>query len=241
MENPTLDEAAFQGLGGNRAAFLALADATSDVRAAYAATGLMDAPPPGGVRRVVRVVDLPAGMRLFKLTWGAPTGDSLSSWWSAVDPFEENEDGAGTMFEDALLNGVSLREMVRFASAVSIDWNKLAYYVEVTLAVDIRAFWGQFAPQLGLQGDDDSVTDAPGQGGEDQWISYGDGEPKVYLPDVLGGFGGWQLYVPAFKAAFITPDVTTIGSTDAAALAAHLGIPPERVAELKRLGDRMKP
>jgi hypothetical protein len=238
MENPDLDEGAFQRLDpGTTGAFLSISDATSDVQRQYASAGFRDG---AGQQRVVRVVPLRAGTRLFKLTRYPEQleRDTLSPWWSSASPFEEADLGAREVFETALLNGVTMREFVRFVSAVSLDWNLLAWYVEVTLSTDVKAYWGQFAPQQGAHGParDATVEYRDGPGGAESWVRY-DGASQsdsgVYLPDVLGGFGAWQAYLPAFATRYVVPSkVTNIPATDNAALAAHFGVSAHRLAEL---------
>ena len=67
MKNSGLDEKAFQALGSEvSGAFLAVSDATTEIREQYATVGLVGDPSGLSVRRVVRVVSLPTGTRLFK-------------------------------------------------------------------------------------------------------------------------------------------------------------------------------
>lgn len=243
MQNPDLDAAFFAALpASDSGAFLSFDDATSDVQQRYATTGLVDG---SGVKRIARVVTLPAGFRLCKLTHYDTFRDTLSAWWSSATPFEENDLGVRELFETALLNGVSLREFVRFVSAVSLDWNLLDYYVEIELGVEIKAFWGQFTPQAGIQNPDKSiggvdVSDRPAPGGDDTLVHYdtsADPTSEVYLPEILGGFGAWQLYVPAFQKTYLVESATfTAPSTDTSALAARFGVPQSRVDAL--LGQR---
>jgi hypothetical protein len=97
----------------------------------------------------VRVVNLPRGFMMFKLTAGkAPAHATygITPWWSPVKPFMEDYEGALGRYEQAVLNGIDLSAMVRFMSAVCIDWNDLDNFVQVELVDDCRAFWGTFAP-----------------------------------------------------------------------------------------------
>lgn len=230
IQNAGLDETAFQALpASDSGAFLPWDDATSDVRQEYSQVGLRNDPTRPDRRRIARVVTLSRGTRLFKAShypekWSRPM---LSSWWSAAEPFEESELGAREVFQTALLNGVTLRDLVRFISAVPLDWNLLDWYIEVVLTVDINSFWGQFTPQNSIQKaapDDTSVVERPAPGGEDEYVTYESGD-TAYLPDVLGGFGAWQLYIPDFDKNFIDPEsIVNISATDDDALAAHFGI-----------------
>ena len=249
MENAGLDEAAFQHLAvGDRGAFLPIADATSDIRQTYASIGLCDDPADDTSRRIVRVVTLAKGTQIFKLSQWAEklTRDTLSSWWSAARPFEENDLGAREVFETAMINGVSMRELVRFISAVKLNWNLLDFYIEARLAVDIEAFWGQFDPKTSDDGGTKgaTVTAEPAPGGANDMVHY-DSAPDgddVYLPNVLGGFGAWQFYIPNFSKAFIEPSsVVNISSTDRDRLAEHFGLTQAELDSLVRQGERMQP
>jgi hypothetical protein len=99
-------------------ATLAAAAMSADVRAAFG-----DKDP--------EIVILPPQFRLFKLTQHSltnPNGQNnqtLSPWWSPVFPYREDELGALGRYKEAQANHVTMREMVRFASAVSLDWNDL--------------------------------------------------------------------------------------------------------------------
>jgi hypothetical protein len=248
MENEGLGESQFAQLpSGDRGAFLPIGDATSDVRDRYGAIGLCDDAADATTRRVVRVVTLRAGMPIFRLSqfeekWER---DTLSSWWSAAEPFEENDLGASDVFQTAMINGVTMRDLVRFISAVKLDWNLLDYYIEARLAVDIQAFWGQFDPKTSTDGEvkGATVTSAPSPGGDETLVHYVGTPPgdEVYLPNVLGGFGAWQLYVPNFSKLVIDPaSIVNVSSTDREALADHFGIDAPTLAGLVARGARMQ-
>lgn len=224
-----LDEARFRRLDASTSgAFLLWSDADRDIQRTYRAAGLIDG---SGNRRIARVVRVPAGTRLFKATqfeekWER---DPLSSWWSTVKPFHENHYGARELLRTAELNKVSFRELVRFVSAVSLDWNTLNWYVEIVLAADLYAFWGQFAPQKGVNSaavPGTTLTSQPQKGGPADYVDHGDGR-FVYLPETLGGFGAWQLYIPKFAKHLIDPRrIVNLPATDHGALRAHFGLPP---------------
>ncbi|MEZ5480483.1 MAG: hypothetical protein R3E95_24275 [Thiolinea sp.] len=173
------------------------------------------------------MVHLPKGTRLFKATqykeeW---TRSPLSPWWSTVECYEENEHSAYDLLRIANENGVSFRQLVRFISAVSLDWNKLDWYVEIVLKVDLYAFWGQFAPQKGIQQagvQGTTVTTQADTGGSSTYVDHGDSQAE-YLPDILGGFGAWQLYIPDFDKHCIDPSrIHNISATDNRQLATYL-------------------
>lgn len=226
-----LDEADFQALDLSvSGAFLKWNDATRPVKSLYGKRGFKDK---NGQRRIAKVVRLPAGTRLFKANqykeeW---LRDSLSSWWSTVEPVQESEYGALDLVQVANENSrfgetVTFRDLIRFISAVSLDWNKLDWYVEITLAVDLYAFWGQFAPQAHIQSAPPQGTALTMQhgtlGGWSSYVDYGDGK-KVYLPDNLGGFGAWQLYIPNFDKHLIDPSqIINLSATDNRALEKYL-------------------
>jgi hypothetical protein len=247
MKNADLDAESFKALAKSKSsAFLLFEDATSDIQSKYATVGLQDG---GGSRYIARVVSLAKGTRLCKLTQYHMLRDTLSPWWSRVSPFEENDMGATRLFEAALLNGVSLREFIRFTSAVSLDWNLLDYYVEIQLNVDINGYWGQFAPQAGVQPPNKKIAgievhEKPSPGGDETTVHYDtskDPESEVFVPDILGGFGSWQLYVPDFKKTYIDAGaVYAAKSTDTPELATHFGVPESRVKELLSQRDAWK-
>jgi len=121
---------------------------------------------------------------------------------------------------------VTFRDLVRFISAVPLDWNKLDWYVEIVLKYDIYAFWGQFAPQESIQKAPPQETTLTMQHGTlsgwSNYVDYGDGQ-KVYLPDNLGGFGAWQLYIPSFDKHLIEPSqIINLSATDNRRLEAYL-------------------
>ena len=164
----------------------------------------------------VRVVTLPAGTQLYKLTsYGAfdgrahdprnpgrvPRLSAQSPWWSSVKPFEEDRIGSIGRLREAEENGLTMKDMVRFASCVKYNWNDLDNYVEITLRKPAKAFWGQFAP-MG-QNDDGTITNAE-------------------FPELLGGLDdAWQLYIPRMKGIDYHT-VATISATDHSALYQHL-------------------
>jgi hypothetical protein len=105
----------------------------------------------------VRVVTLSGGFRLFKWTAGASPESAaygVTPWWSPVAPYREDKDGAVGRFQQAKQQKTDMSSMVRFMSAVCIDWNDLDNYIEVAIrqGVQVCAFWGKFAPQYKIAG-----------------------------------------------------------------------------------------
>lgn len=143
-----------------------------------------------------RIETLPKGMLLFKLTKGdAPqTQYGVTPWWSAVKPFQEDDEGAIGRFQQAKLNGVDMSVMARYMSAVRIDWNDLDNYVQVELLDDAKAFWGTFAPQPKWSDPKYSLADIRARKELEKRVA-----PGAALPDVLGVLEAWQLYIPNLK------------------------------------------
>lgn len=260
----------------NQEAFLALRDsegrpkASAEVLRRYAASGLSDK---NGVKRVVRVVTIPKGTRIYKLTGGleahedagAPVSVAeravslmksevlfkfpiVTPWWAPVAPFEEDLGGIRAHFENMVVNAaafagpaeLTLREYARFMSAVVLEWNKLNYYVEVTLARDVNAYWGQFEEQVGTAISAKLTAPAGGNAGwgwtaaegvrievvsGDAFIVYkGEENKRYYLPAHLGGLEAWQFYIPKFEKADVDEaSVKVLPSRDSRALAEHFG------------------
>ena len=167
----------------------------------------------------VRVETLPAGFRLFKLSAGsAPEGKyGVTPWWSPVKPFKEDYEGALGRFEQAKLNKIDMSAMVRYMSAVCIDWNDLDNYIEVESKVELAAFWGTFAPQKKFA-DEKNRSKI-----KETWVSRGSAhaEPAV-LPEDLGVLPAWQFFIPKLTDAHIKRS-SLISAHDMVALAMHLG------------------
>ena len=79
-----------------------------------------------------------------------PLHNNLSGWWSLVDPAPYHFDramGVQEVYETAVLNGIDFSAMVRYFSAVKLEWNNLTNYVEVAIGSQpINAWYGKFAP-----------------------------------------------------------------------------------------------
>jgi hypothetical protein len=170
------------------------------------------------------IVTLPPQFRLFKLTQYSlmnpgnaskafDINQTLSHWWSPVLPYLEDKLGAMGRFKEAQANDVTMREMVRFAAAVSLDWNDLDNYLEVVTLDHIQCFWGTHSPQPKLS---DQAQDG-GQAGLELAAQRG-----VYVPDTLGGIDtAWQFWIPNLTIQHVEQRAT-IPAHDMAALAAHL-------------------
>ena len=131
---------------------LTVADMPADVRAAFGNDPV--------------IVTLTPQFRLFKLTQYSlmNPGDAskpfninqtLSHWWSPVLPYREDRLGALGRYKEAQANDVTMREMVRFAAAVSLDWNDLTNYLEVVTLDEIKCLWGTHSPQPALSDNPD--------------------------------------------------------------------------------------
>lgn len=167
----------------------------------------------------VRVVTLPKGFRLFKLSSGsAPEGKyGVTPWWSPVKPYMEDDEGALGRFEQAKANKIDMSAMVRYMSAVCIDWNTLDNYIEVQAETELAAFWGTFAPQKKFN------DEANRSQVKETWTSRGSAhaEPAV-LPEDLGVLPAWQFFIPKLTDAHIKRN-SLIDAHNMVALAMHLG------------------
>ncbi|KAA5607531.1 hypothetical protein F1188_01845 [Roseospira marina] len=173
-----------------------------------------------GTTKPVRVVELPAGFRLFKLTKGeAPAHPTygVTPWWSPVLPYREDYEGALGRYHQAKLNKIDMSAMVRYMSAVCIDWNDLDNYIEVVTQVPISAFWGTFAAQK-------KWSDAGKKSlhKERQVSVSGIGAEDARLPDDIGVLEAWQFFIPKLKDEHITRH-SIINAHDMVALGIHFG------------------
>jgi hypothetical protein len=169
----------------------------------------------------VRVVTLRKGFQLFKLTKGlAPAHPQygVTPWWSPVRPYAEDYEGALGRYQQAQLNGIDMSAMVRYMSAVCIDWNDLDNYLQVELLDDCKAFWGTFAPQK-------KFSKAPETPEEIMLARIKDGQVnrEAVLPPDLGVLEAWQFYVPGLQDAHLRRS-GPISAHDMTALAMHFGV-----------------
>ncbi len=166
----------------------------------------------------VRVEILPASFRMFKLTAGGALQHArygVTPWWSPVKPFKEDTEGAIGRYIQANMNGVDMSTMVRFMSAVCVDWNDLDNYVEVRLKQETKAFWGTFAPQKLF---DRAPTDLQKAAQRASDVTRG-----ADLPPDLGTLTAWQLYVPNLHNEDIIRD-SFLPAHNMATLAMHFGV-----------------
>ena len=202
---------------------------------------LSDSEQGGFLGKKAKVVALKAGQGLYKLSsYPVAKGRTgyLSPWWAPTTPFQEDKLGARGRYLEAVANGVSMREMVRFASAVRIDWNEIEEYQEITLQVDAMGFWGQFEPQPASSPvfsgatANKSIFDmsfAELSGSVDQMCKNAAARKRlqdlgVYIPNTLGGLkDSWQVYVPNLQESDVSK-TPSISSHDMTALALHFGI-----------------
>ncbi|MGX9965823.1 hypothetical protein ACVFYP_21030 [Roseomonas sp. F4] len=168
----------------------------------------------------VRVETLPKDFMLFKLTAGKAqaTQWGISPWWSPVKPFKEDYEGALGRYEQAKLNGIDMSAMVRFMSAVCVDWNDLDNFVQIKLKDECRAFWGLFAPQKKFSATPPTASGRAAARAKEYQVSGG-----AELPPDLGVLEAWQLYVPNLKESDISRS-GVIPAHDMHALALHFGL-----------------
>ena len=169
----------------------------------------------------VRVETLHKGFQIFKLTAGRAQSDprwGVTPWWSPVKPFKEDYEGALGRFQQAKLNGIDMSAMVRFMSAVCVDWNDLDNYVQVELLDDCKAFWGTFAPQQKFSNAPQSKEDKFKAKVKDWQVNRG-----AELPPDLGVLEAWQLYIPNLQDSHIRRG-SVISAHDMVALGMHFGL-----------------
>ncbi|MGK7868261.1 hypothetical protein [Falsiroseomonas sp. E2-1-a20] len=168
----------------------------------------------------VRVETLPKDFMLFKLTAGKAqaTQWGITPWWSPVKPFKEDYEGALGRYQQAKLNGIDMSAMVRFMSAVCVDWNDLDNFVQVRLKSDCKAFWGLFAPQKKFDATPTTASGRTAARAKEIQVSGG-----AQLPPDLGVLEAWQLYVPNLKESDISRS-GVIPAHDMHALALHFGV-----------------
>jgi hypothetical protein len=77
------------------------------------------------------VVALPGGFKIYKLTGDKASqgAHGVTPWWSSVEPWKEDLEGAKGRYEQAVVNGIDLSSMVRYMSAVVVGWNSLQEYI----------------------------------------------------------------------------------------------------------------
>ena len=181
-----------------------------------------------------RKITLPAGTKIFRLdnkdAPEHPDRKLVTPWWSFVDPCMEDKEGAKGRYEQAVLSGLDMSCMVRYMSAVKLEWNDLNNYVEVMTCCELTAFWGEFAPMTLSEPEKAShvqkVTllqsqDANYSTMDDTFFgkikpaklsfwkklfaaATGKGKGQAeYRGGPLGLLEGWQLYIPNLKNDYL--------------------------------------
>ncbi|PCH65829.1 MAG: hypothetical protein COC04_00940 [Gammaproteobacteria bacterium] len=143
------------------------------------------------------IVTLPKGFNIFKLTKGAAEEHpkyGLSPWWSPVKPFKQDYEGALGRYQQAKLNKIDMSAMVRYMSAVCIDWNDLDNYVQVELTDSAKAYWGTFAPQSKFSSESYDLKVIRERKAQEKRVNG-----NAQLPNELGVLESWQLYIPNLK------------------------------------------
>jgi hypothetical protein len=179
----------------------------------------------------VRAVTLPPGFRLFKLSAGEAAAHAqygVTPWWSPVMPYWEDYEGALGRYEQAKLNKIDMSSMVRYMSAVCLDWNDLDNYIEVQIrpGVEISGFWGLFSAQ-NLFSDGRKIS-----GHHSELLSARVSKPSVasraagyksaVMPDQLGVLDAWQFYIPGLQDDHIIRS-SVLNAHDMVTLAMHFG------------------
>lgn len=162
-----------------------------------------------------RVVIIPRGMRLWKLTqYAIPKRGEMSwngekaivsPWWANVYPFQEDRRGIHARIEEAKLNKVGFKDYMRFVAAVRIDWNMLSNYQEITLSDDCLAFWGLFGP-TGVLSAASEVADRSRPNWEAaRNVHLPAVQQRIELPSLLGGLDdAFQFYIPGVYPEMLT-------------------------------------
>ena len=179
-----------------------------------------------------RVVAVPRGTQLFKMTKGAAEAwnGKVSPWWSAVKPFLDDKEGALGRFQQAKRQNVDMTAMVRFMSCVCLDWNDLDNYVQVELLDDARVFFGTFNPMPKFSQEiwkpDWNNKNDEGSGvktiAKVKLMQLKEKQAGFKVPDVLGGLEAWQMFIPNLTDAHIERS-SVISGHDMHALGMALG------------------
>lgn len=143
---------------------------------------------------VVEVVTIPKGFNLFKLTKGAVEAHpkyGISPWWSPVKPYKKDYEGALGRYQQAKLNGIDMSAMVRYMSAVCIDWNDLDNYVQIELTDSAKCYWGTFAPQSKFSSTSYDLKVIRERKAQEKRVNK-----NAQLPNELGVLESWQFYIP---------------------------------------------
>jgi hypothetical protein len=199
-----------------------------------------------GFKGAPRVVKLQGPFKLYKLTGDKapqhPDRHVVTPWWSAVDPpFEEDRHGAIGRFKEAYMNEIDMSSMVRYMSAVKVEWNSLQEYVEISIkrGEQVSCFWGEFAPMP-------LTSDLPAN--EAKIAAYGAttsgalGYSAAVLPEDLGALSAWQFYIPKLTNDFIEGGSarTCIDAHNMEALGRHFGLDLGSATDLRKVYKRLR-
>lgn len=140
-----------------------IADIDSGVRAAFIGGRL--------IRRFV-----PAGTELYKFTDRtiSLSSESISPWWSAVEPIAPGDTGLQRLAERSQRLNVLPKDFARARSAVTKQWNSMSQLVLVRLTVPAYSFVGPCSAQ-------NIDNESP------------------HLRNVVYIGGAWQIYLPNLK------------------------------------------
>ncbi len=193
-----------------------------------------------------RVVKLQGPFKLYKLTGDKapqhPKRGVVTAWWSPVDPYLEDREGALGRFKQAYLNGIDMSSMVRYMSAVKIEWNSLAEYVEISIkrGDTVSCFWGEFAPMplTSALVPDQSLMDTYGSTNSSA-LGYAPAE----LPPDLGALSAWQFFIPNLTDSFIESGAhgrKCVDAHDMGALGLHFGLDLGSTSDLGKAWSRLR-
>ncbi|MBB4000448.1 hypothetical protein [Aureimonas pseudogalii] len=181
-----------------------------------------------------RVVTVPKGTLLFKMTAGAAAANDkggVTPWWSAVKPFLDDKEGALGRFQQAKSRNMDMSAMVRLMSCVCIDWNDLDNYVQVELLDDARIFWGTFAPMPKFSqalytpdwtNSKDTFTGAKVLDRVKK-MKQKEALAGFKVPDTLGDGEAWQMFIPNLREENIKRS-SVLSGHDMSVLAHALGL-----------------
>ena len=167
------------------------------------------------------VVTIP---RVFKLSAGAAEAQAwgVTLWWSAVYPYQEDDEGALGRYLQARMNKIDMSAMARYMSAVCIDWNTLENYIEVRTTEEIKFFWGTFAPhnKWNDEANRNIWTERTVGGVNTQQAGVSE---MAQLPERLGVLEAWQFYIPNLQDQHIER-CAVLPAHDMYVLAAYFGL-----------------
>ncbi len=191
-----------------------------------------------GFKGVPRVVTLRGPFKLYKL---APKGNAgqyidrdtnlpkVTPWWSPVDPYEEDHEGATGRFIQAVMNGIDMSSMVRYMSAVLYEWSEMTHYIEISIKPgdQVKCFWGEYEPQFIGQrpftlAKHELIANCNSTTTQSKARGFSDAE----MPNVLGALSAWQFFIPNFTDEYIKLGSwgrREINAKDMGALGRYLG------------------